>query len=188
MTQTGAKRLSNAAWLGAAAVLLIGCADPEIILEGERLDVRAPLSGELLVPLDDDAATQETAFDAPEPVALTEWTHRAATATHFAPHAAFAAAPSLAWSVNIGQGNSRRHRITGQPVVSDSRVFVMDSQTKVSAVSTSGQSLWSRDLTPPEERNQDASGGGIAVENGQIYATTGFGEVVAVDAASGAEI
>lgn len=170
-----------------ALLVVTGCADPEVILEGERLDVRAPLSGQVIAP-DFDTDEVDTAFVLPDVVQTTEWTHRAATPEHSAPHAALRAQPSLAWSVNIGEGNSRKHRITGQPVVAEGRVYSMDSQSTVSAVSTTGNLLWATDLTPASERSQDASGGGVAVADGRVFATTGFGEVVALDAASGAEI
>jgi outer membrane protein assembly factor BamB len=55
-------------------------------------------------------------------------------------------------------------------------------------VSLGGQKLWTRDLTPPADSIDDASGGGLAVVGNRVYATTGFGEAVALDAASGAPV
>ena len=47
--------------------------------------------------------------------------------------------------------------------------------------------LWSRDLTPGFERGGGISGGGLAVVGGALYATTGYGELISLDPATGAE-
>jgi len=181
--------------LGSLAVLA-GCADKEVILEGERLAVRTPLFADAVDPLADPAANPgaapvaaiSTALSLPAPAANADWTHTANSATHAAGHPSFTSNPQLVWSVGVGSGNTRKHRITADPVVAGGRVFTLDSQSKVTAVSTGGGTIWARDLTPPEERSQDASGGGLAVAGNAVYATTGFGEVVAMDTATGAEI
>ncbi len=41
-------------------------------------------------------------------------------------------------------------------------------------------------MTPALENVDSASGGGLAYEGGRVFVTTGFGELVALDAASGA--
>ncbi len=174
---------------GAAALvgLLAACADDEVILEGERLAVRAPVVAEA-VGTPEAEAVVETGFEMPATVSNAEWTHTGGGTTHRADHAAFSTSPQLAWSTGIGSGNSRKHRITSDPVVAGGKVFTLDSQSTVTAVSTRGSTLWSRDLTPAHERARDASGGGLAFANGRVYATTGFGEVIALDATSGGEI
>jgi len=171
----------------AAAAVLAGCAEQELILQGERLDLRAAPAGTVAVPYDDGAEVDRS-FASPDISQVSAWTHRAGNAAHFVSNPSFSAAPTLAWSVDIGQGNSRKHRITAQPIIADGLVFALDSQSQITAVSTNGATVWSRNLTPPEERPQDASGGGLAWADGKIYATTGFGEVIAMDAASGGEI
>ncbi len=174
--------------LGGIAVLA-GCADKEVILHGERLAVRAPLFAEAADPGAGEATVSlDTAFRAPATVANAAWTHTSGTAAHLPGHPAFTAAPQLIWTASIGHGNTRKFRITSDPVVSDGRVYAMDSQSTVTAVTTAGQTLWSVNLTPPEERSKDASGGGLAVAGGKVFATTAFGEVVAMDGATGAEI
>jgi outer membrane protein assembly factor BamB len=89
------------------------------------------------------------------------------------------------WSVSVGQGDTRRHRITAQPVVAGGRIFTLDSQSRVSAVSTSGAVLWSVDASPARDRADEASGGGLAVGEGRLFVTLGFGDLVALDPATG---
>ncbi len=174
----------------AGAALLGACADKEVILTGERFALREPFYSVPadLAPEPAEEPAVETAFVAPAQVSSASWTHTAGTPAHLPGHAAFSAQPGLAWSVGIGQGNTRKHRITSDPVVADGRIFTLDSRSTVAAVSTAGAKLWSRDLTPASDRQNDASGGGVAVAGSRVFATTGFGEVVALDAASGAEI
>ena len=88
----------------------------------------------------------------------------------------------------IGTGNTRGHRLTAQPVVVGGRVFTLDSQARVSAFSTAGAPLWSADLTPLADRAEDASGGGLAYADGRLYATLGFGELIALDPATGGRL
>ncbi|MEZ5798418.1 MAG: PQQ-binding-like beta-propeller repeat protein [Paracoccaceae bacterium] len=89
------------------------------------------------------------------------------------------------WATNVGAGNSRKNRITAAPVVAGGRVFAMDAGAVVSAVSTGGALLWQADLTAGFDKGGGVSGGGLAAQGNRAPATTGYGEVVAMDAASG---
>jgi outer membrane protein assembly factor BamB len=90
--------------------------------------------------------------------------------------------------VQIGQGDTRRQRLTAQPVVAGGRIFTLDSQSRVSAVSTSGTVLWSVDASPARDQADEASGGGLAHGDGRLFVTLGFGDLVAFDPATGGEI
>ena len=168
--------------------VLAGCADKEVILEGERLPIRPTVSASAADPASLGDRSVALPFAMPAAVSATSWTHTAGGPAHSAVHASLAAVPQLAWTSSVGQGNSRRHRITADPIVADGKIFTLDSRSRVTATSTAGAALWSRDLTPPEERQDDASGGGVAFSDGKVFATTGFGEVIAMDAASGVEV
>lgn len=180
----GRGRLHVKAFLGVglALAVLTGCTDPETYLPGTREPLR---DGVALAPATDDADVTR-AITLPQPTTVTAWTHRAGTPTHAIGHAAFGAAPQQLWSLGIGEGNNRRSRITADPVAAEGRIYVMDSQSKVTAVSEAGTAMWSRSLVPAGERARDASGGGLAYADGTLYVTTGFGELHAIDAFSGA--
>lgn len=181
---------------GGAAVLLLvalgACAEREVILEGERFDPRAPLEASLAVegevpPVDTTGVLENRAdpISLPPVANVDNWTQRGGNAVHLPPHAPLAQSPQRIWSVSLGASNSRRHRITAQPVISDGRAFGMDSQARVTAVSLAGATLWVADLTPAGDASE-VSGGGIALGGGAAFVTTGFGELVALDAATGA--
>lgn len=170
---------------------LAGC-EREVILEGERFPVRAPLEASVAVegepaPLapPDYPENQSVAIALPAQQSNADWSHRGGSVRHDGAHGALTAAPALVWSVKIGAGNSRGNRTSSSPVASGGKVFVMDARSTVSAVSTAGGLLWSTDLTADFDRGGNLSGGGVAVVGARVYATTGYGELVALDAASG---
>ncbi len=182
--------------LGPLALILAlaGC-EKEVILEGERFPVRAELDASLAVEGEPApttpalrAANQSVPISLPGQVSNADWTHRAGNARHLVPHSALSSAPKRVWSAAIGTGNSRRNRIAAAPVVEGGRVFTMDARTVVTATSTGGGTLWSVDLTAGYDRGGEVSGGGLAAGLGRIYATTGYGELVALDASSGAVV
>ena len=172
--------------------VLVAC-DKEIILPGERFPVRAaledsiPVEGEPLpVAAPEEPENQTRPIGLPGMVANADWTQRGGNALHDGPHGSLSAAPQLVWAANIGAGNSRRNRITATPVVSGGMVYAMDALAHVTAVSTAGAVLWQADLTAEFDRGGAQSGGGLAASAGRVYATTGYGEVVALDGSSGA--
>ena len=169
-------------------VVLTGCGDREELLPGERLDLRAGLAqGEdAQTGTATEAPARAVPFAPPPTVNHAAWTHRNGSATHRIQHPALAPNLTQVWSARIGAGNSRGHRITADPIVAGGRIFTLDSLATVSAHSTAGAALWSRDLTPPTERSTDASGGGVAYADGRVYVTTGFGALMALDAGTGA--
>ncbi len=178
--------------VGAGFLALLGaCAQPELILEGERFPIRAdldasiPLEGQPTPKAQAEAANQSAPISLPPQTNTTEWTHRAGNARHLMPHAALGPTPRLAWSASIGEGSSRKNRIVAAPVVSGGRVFTIDAGVTVTATSTGGGTLWSTDLTASYDEGGGQSGGGLAVAGDRLIATTGFGEVVALDVSTG---
>lgn len=177
----------------AVAALVAGCGEREVILSGERFPVRADLDASL--PTEEDPEPKAPDLSPPQesrPISLpaaqsnADWTHRGGNARHAAPHAALSAAPQLAWTAAVGEGSSRKQRVTAAPVVDGGRIFTMDAASRVTAVSTGGAAQWVADLTPGFDRGGGLSGGGLATAGGRVFATTTYGEVVALDAASGA--
>lgn len=168
----------------ASALALQACAEQEIILPGERLDVRAVVSPDGPM-VEQNAPGAATRVALPAVRSNAEWANKAGSAAHSGGHPAIAGGTSRIWSAPIGQPSGNRHRITAEPVVGGGRVFTLDSRARLTATGLNGGTAWAADLTPGVENRDSASGGGLAYEGGRIFATTGFGELVAVDAASG---
>lgn len=164
---------------------LAACSQKEPPLQGERLDLRAPL-----LPQGEQAEGNAPRIDKlslSAPVVNAEWTHRNGSAQHLIRQPALGRTLTKVWSTGIGAGNSRKNAITSSPVVGGGRIYTMDSNANVRAFSTSGAAQWSRDMTPPNEKKGEASGGGLAYGNGVLAVTTGFGDVILLDPATGAE-
>ena len=172
--------------------LLAACGDREVILQGERFPVRADLDASIPVEGQPAPTAPPEAENLSAPIALPgqtnlgEWTHRAGNARHLMPHSALSATPQRVWTASIGAGSSRKNRISAAPVVSSGRVFTMDADVTVTATSTGGGTIWSTDLTASFDRGGGVSGGGLAVGGDRLFAATTYGEVVALDATSGA--
>ena len=171
--------------LGVVAALVVlglaGC-EREVILEGERLDPRAltvagapELPGNRSLPVALAAPTDHSA-----------WTHRGGTATQRIAHPALGAAPGLVWSAGIGDGASRRMRITADPVAAEGRIFTLDAHSTVTATGRDGARLWQADIRPDWAGRGLASGGGLAIGAGRLFVTSGYGLMQAMDPASGA--
>ena len=190
----GFGRICSCALLGIAAVTA-GCAEREVLLKGQRFDVRTPLSETRDVVSDEvDSVVDTTEKAVPnqvrdisldEPADLNSWTHVASGPTHKISHANLSSEIRQIWSAPIGEGNSRRSVITATPVVAGDAIFTMDSKCTVMAHTRDGQALWSSSLVPPFEGDGDASSGGLAYWNGRLFATTGFGALHSIDPVSG---
>ena len=67
-------------------------------------------------------------------------------------------------------------------------MYTVDTEAGVSAFDTrSGNRLWQVELSRDDD-DEGILGGGLAFEDGRLYATTGFAEVIAMDAKNGREI
>jgi len=161
-----------------SACILVACGERDIILPGERIDVRPPSFAE----------NEVREINLPAQVANANWTHRNGGADHAITHPALDTALTQAFAADIGEGNSRRARITSDPVVGDGVVYTLDARSQVTATSTAGERLWAVDVAPRADGGNDASGGGLSYSQGRVFVATGFGELTVLDAANGAEI
>lgn len=173
--------ISSKAILGLLLLGVAACADRELILDGERFDIREEFAGAA------DAALPDTnrAFAAPAQVNHANWTHRGGDVSRNVQHPALGASLTQVFSVDIGQGDARKARVTADPIIAGGRIFTLDSASRVQATGSDGQVLWARQLVPASDKDRDASGGGLAFGDNVIFATTGFGELFAIEATSG---
>jgi outer membrane protein assembly factor BamB len=148
-------------------------------LAGERLPLRA---GTFANPV---LVGQPRGIALPAAQANANWTHRNGAPDHNAGHPALGGSLQPLFSVGIGEGDSRGARITAEPVVAGNRIFTLDARATVSAFSTGGQLLWTREVVPPNASRADASGGGLSTDGATVYVSTGYGRLVALDAATG---
>jgi outer membrane protein assembly factor BamB len=181
-----------------AATGLSGCSDslpsmPKITDLNPFAEKAQPLPGKriaVMQPADKVGGVELASADKPvvlPPARATEgWTQPGGVPNNAPGHLALASTVRPVWSVDAGTGSSSYGRLTASPVVYDGRVYTLDAAAHVSAFATAGgAAVWRVSLTPPGERDAEGYGGGLAADNGRLYAATGFGNVVALDSKSG---
>lgn len=169
--------------LATAVTLLLGaCTQPEIILPGEREDIRPSDAATDLAPASTNSARS---ISLPAQKSNAEWTQSFGTPTFRVAHPALRAAPQPIWTASIGSGNTRRQRINAAPVVGGGLVYTLDSGARVSAVAPSGGVVWSKELLTSADSEGQATGGGLAYAGGTLYISSGFGLLTALDAKTG---
>lgn len=119
----------------------------------------------------------------PPPVRA-DWPQPGGNAAHDPGSLAGSAAQQV-WTATIGEGGGYREKITAQPLIANGRVFTMDSDAVVSAFDLAdGRRVWRTETQAKKNRSSNV-GGGVAVEAGRVYVSTGRGDLLALDAGSG---
>jgi outer membrane protein assembly factor BamB len=185
---TNSRFLSAAVMLGVLAVLVGGCSaisgiNPfkreEKILPGER---RAALP----------QAENEISGGTPAiggASAMADWSQPGGNAANAPGNVALSSGSGAAsWRTRVVEAAGKKNvRPSMPPLVYGGRIFVYDASGTVSSLSPGGGKAWSVSLAPEGEKAR-TTGGGIAASGNQIYAATGYGELVALDASSGNRI
>ncbi|MBV8914925.1 MAG: PQQ-binding-like beta-propeller repeat protein [Acetobacteraceae bacterium] len=147
-------------------------------LQGKREPVIAVRRG-----LEIDPADRRTVA-VPAPSAVPEWPMTGGNATHVLGNVATAGLQP-AWHSGIGEGGGYRAKLTAQPVIAGGAAYTMDSDGQVSAFDlATGGRQWRTDTQGEKDRSTNV-GGGLAVAGNMVYATTGRGEALGLEAATG---
>jgi outer membrane protein assembly factor BamB len=163
------------------AVTLAGCGSSgKDKLPGERISVLT-----LEKPVEPDPALTSLEIALPRPAVNKDWAQAGGVPSHNMGHPALPDALAVKWSVGIGEGASRFAQLLNGPVIVDGIVYTMDSRAMITALEAdTGKQVWATDITPDNDDSQ-AWGGGIAYDGGRIFATSGYGQVLALDAKDG---
>jgi outer membrane protein assembly factor BamB len=174
--------------VGVAALALSGCA----ALKGHHR--KTPVLGERIPILgsESDVISDRTIADVqvllPPAEANDSWAQPGGSASKATGHLALGATVSRAWTAQIN-GGSNRQRLAAAPVVADGKVFAMDVDGVVHAFQADGGGkLWTAEVAKADKRSRPARfGGGVSYDAGAVYATDGLGDVVSLNATTGAE-
>lgn len=159
--------------------------DSKKALPGERRDVlndQTPLQ-----------AARNKAVSIGGARAIAAWTGAGGPAGNDSGHATLNGSGStLAWSThvgNVGSGGMLREdvRAFARPIAAAGRIYTYDPSGTVTAVSQSGGVSWSASVRPTDTDNQ-ATTGGIGTDGARVYVAGAWGDVVALDADSGAKV
>lgn len=149
-------------------------------LPGKRISV---LSGERgLAP---ELSGDQALIKLPPPEPNDDWPQAGGYSNHAMHHMEINDQLQRVWRSSIGEGSSKRAKLLAQPIVAEGRIFTLDSSAEIRAFdAATGAKIWTLDITPKDE-DDTFSGGGIAYEDGQLFVSTGFAQVVSLDAGNG---
>ncbi|MBL8651973.1 MAG: PQQ-binding-like beta-propeller repeat protein [Sphingopyxis sp.] len=181
------KRKANFAGAALIALTLAGCGvfkgggGPKTPTVGERVSI---LSNDNSIKV--DPATASVAVVLPEPVVNANWSQSGGNASKSMGHLALGASRSQIWSASIAGGNNK-HRLASSPVVADNRLFAVGTDAVVYAFSAdTGSAVWRVSIGSTGKDYEDSLfGGGASVDGSVVYATSGAGDVAALNAADG---
>lgn len=122
-------------------------------------------------------------------VALADWSQPGGNAANAPGNVSLAGTSgAVAWRARVVESSGKRGvRPSVPPLVYGGRIFVYEASGTISSVTPGGGKAWSFSLAPEGEKSR-AQGGGIAASGNAVYAATGFGELVALDAATGSRM
>lgn len=135
-----------------------------------------------------DPALATAEVKLPPPYVNDSWPEPGGFASHAMYHLAAGTDLKKVWQVSVGAAADSYSQILAPPIVAQGMVFVLDARCHVTAIDAeTGKRVWRIDLTPKGERPRVGFGGGIAYDNGSVFAVTGFGRIHALNAATGEE-
>jgi outer membrane protein assembly factor BamB len=171
--------------IGLSLLSLTACelflTEDEIRLPGRRVAV---LVDSRTVNADPQLASAQILL--PAPVPNSQWPQAGGFANHAMHHMVLGPSIKRNWITNIGIGASDEARLVSEPIVAKGMVFALDSTSRITAVDAeTGRTLWSKNLSPETEEDDGHIPGGVAYYSNHLYVTTGFGDVISLNAKSG---
>ncbi|MBL9069241.1 MAG: PQQ-binding-like beta-propeller repeat protein [Sphingopyxis sp.] len=134
-----------------------------------------------------DPATAAIAVVLPDPAVNADWAQSGGNASKSMGHPALGAARIKVWEASIA-GSTNKQRLASAPVVAGGKLFAVDTDAVVSAFDAdTGAKLWSVAIgSTGKDFKNSLFGGGAAVDGTVVYATSGVGDVTALNVADGA--
>jgi outer membrane protein assembly factor BamB len=171
----------------AAAVAASGCS---VLKKGKA--ATTPVLGQRIAVLSTegdvqvDPATAALPMSLPAPVANSDWAQSGGNASKSMGHVALGARLAPAFTVQGGRGSTVTERLAASPIVANGHVFTIDTLGAVREFdATNGRQIWASQTPDVKGNESSLYGGGIAYDNGRIYATNGLGFVVAMSEQNG---
>ncbi|MGX5711782.1 outer membrane protein assembly factor BamB family protein [Sphingopyxis terrae subsp. ummariensis] len=169
------------------ALPLAGCGafkgkgGPRTPTVGERISI---LSNDNSIKV--DPTTAEIAVVLPDPTLNADWAQSGGNASKSMGHPALGAARTKVWEASIA-GSTKKQRLAAAPVISNNRLFAVDTDAVVSAFAAdTGAKLWSVSIgSTGKDFENSLFGGGASVDGNVVYATSGVGDVAALNAEDG---
>lgn len=176
----------------AALFVIAGCDTVSDWMESDS-DKKVPLKGEriaiLQAPQVDGAASMAsddaTPINLPSPWRNDYWPQAGGYPNHVMNNVKLGAQLKQVWTTDIGEGRQKNIPLVNSPVVFEGKIFTLDTEAEVKAFNiTDGANVWATE-TRPEGEDEAVIPGGIAYASGRLFVTSGYSEVLALDAKTG---
>lgn len=139
--------------------------------------------------LSPSAALSGRDFFLPGPQAVTAWTQPGGTSENLVEHVIAAPNFQIAWKRGVGSGSAHVGNVMAPIVAADGKIFVLDGESTVSAVSAdTGTILWKANVKNADRDRNGGFGGGVAVGGGKVFVSSGYRSMTALDANTGAVV
>ncbi|MFN3517477.1 MAG: PQQ-binding-like beta-propeller repeat protein [Novosphingobium sp.] len=146
---------------------------------------RVPILSKIDTSAKVDPALANVAVIVPLAAENAEWPQAGGTASKSYGNLALAANPTRVWSAQIA-GSSKKQRLAASPVVGGGTLFAMDTAGVLHAFdAATGAPRWKQTFQIKGDGATSVYGGGASYSDGQVFVTTGIGEVAALDAGTG---
>jgi outer membrane protein assembly factor BamB len=176
----------------AASTTLGGCA----VLDGVRGDAgkknNTPTVGSRVAILgterdtDSDAALANVAVTLPPATVNEAWAQPGGNASKSPGHVELSQGLKRVWTASV-KGANPRARLAASPVMSDGRLYVVDTTARVTAFdANTGAQIWSNALEVKNDGKSSRYGGGVSATATNVFATNGVGDVASLAADTGA--
>ena len=132
-----------------------------------------------------DPALASVAVTLPAASANAAWPQPGGNAAKSPGHVELGQTLTSAWTASI-TGATPRARLAAAPVVSDGRLYVIDTDARVSAFdATTGAKIWSTLIDVEGDGRPSLFGGGVSSGGTMVFATNGVGDVAGLQADTG---
>ncbi len=176
-----------------AAAMITGCAAIKNVAGGgdkkatptigNRVDV---LGTQANTVVDENIEALEVIL--PPAATNTAWAQPGGNAAKSPGHVTLGEGLARGWTVNVA-GSTLRARLAATPVISDGRLYVIDTDARVSAFdANTGAKIWSTMIDVKGDGSSSVFGGGVSASTEAVYATNGVGDVAAINPQTGAII
>ena len=148
---------------------------------GNRVDI---LGGER--DMDVDPALAGVAVILPPAMVNDAWAQPGGNASKSPGHVELGQGLARVWTATVTGANPRA-RLAASPMVSDGRLYVVDTTARVTAFdANSGAQIWSNAIEIEDDGKDSRFGGGVSASGTNVFATNGIGDVAALAADTGA--
>ena len=121
------------------------------------------------------------------PAAVNEaWAQPGGNASKSPGHVELGQGLSRIWTAKVTGANPRA-RLAASPVMSDGRIYVVDTTARVTAFdANTGAQIWSNAIEIEKDGKPSRFGGGVSATGTNVFATNGVGDVASLAADTGA--